>query len=101
MLNAMAQRDKLMAIMIRDRPALSPLMDRVHKAMGAGVDVNADLLAQLMDNGIIPRRDAKTLSVALTNSIIGYQGSTRWLKSPLGRIPADEYIAILVDLVVT
>jgi AcrR family transcriptional regulator len=100
-LNAIAQRDKLMAIVIRDRPALSPLMDRVHKAMGAGVDINADLLTKLMDAGLIPRREPRTLSVVLTNALVAYQGSSRYYKTPFGGVSVDDYIAALVDLVTT
>jgi AcrR family transcriptional regulator len=100
-LNALAQRDKLMAIVIRDRPTLGPIMDRVHQTISAGVDINTNLLTTLMDTGTIPRRDPRCLSVVLTNALVGYQGSTRYLKAPSGGVPADDYITTLVDLIIT
>jgi AcrR family transcriptional regulator len=100
-LTALVQREKLIAIMIRDRAALEPFIDRAQKTVRTGMDINANLLANLMDTGTIPRRDPRALAVVLTNALVAYQGSTRYLKGPSGGVPADEYIGTLVDLVVT
>jgi AcrR family transcriptional regulator len=100
-LTALIQREKLLAIVIRDRPALDGLIDRVHHAISAGRDIDAELLAGLMEAGTIPRRDPRALSLVLSNALVAYQGSTQYLDGPGAGRPADEYVATLVDLVVT
>jgi AcrR family transcriptional regulator len=100
-LTALVQREKLLAIVIRDRPALDLHIDRAGKIIMAGSDISAHLLSNLMDAGAIPRRDPRTLSLVLTNALVAYQGSTQYLNGPSAGVAADEYIAILVDLVVT
>jgi AcrR family transcriptional regulator len=100
-LTALVQREKLLAIVIRDRPAIGSLIDRFHKIVSAGRDVNSDMLATLMDTGAIPRRDPRILSVVLTNALVAYQGSTQYLGGPSGDVSPDDYIATVVDLVFT
>lgn len=69
--------------------------------MGAGVDVSAELLATLRDRGMIPHREPGHVSAVLTNSLVGYHGSLRYLGESPGRVPVGDYVATIVELVVT